>query len=68
MDELLKQKQQLNLIDKNVFIDKTRKPQFIFAFSDEPGKNQYEEFVEACKERGYQGKVIYVGNDYQLKK
>ena len=68
MDELLKQKQELNLIDKNVFIDKTREPQFIFAFSDEPGKNQYEEFVEACKERGYQGKVIYVGNDYQLKK
>ena len=68
MDELLEQKQKLNLIDKNVFIDKTRKPQFIFAFSDEPGKNQYEVFVEACKERGYNDEVIYVGNDYQLKK
>lgn len=68
MDELLKQKQKLNLIDKNVFIDKTREPQFIFAFSDEPGKNQYEVFVEACKERGYNDEVIYVGNDYQLKK
>ena len=68
MDQLLKQKQQLNLIDKNVFIDKTRKPQFIFAFSDEPGKKQYEVFVEACKERGYNDEVIYVGNDYQLKK
>ena len=68
MDELLKQKQELNLIDKNVFIDKTRKPQFIFSFSDEPGKNQYEVFVEACKERGYNDEVIYVGNDYQLKK
>ena len=68
MDELLKQKQELNLIDKNVFIDKTREPQFIFAFSDEPGKNQYEVFVEACKERGYNDEVIYVDNDYQLKK
>ena len=68
MYELLKQKQELKLIDKNVRIDQTKKPQFIFAFSDEPGKNQYEDFVEACKERGYNDKVIYVGNDYQLKK
>lgn len=68
MDQLLRQKQELKLIEDNARIDTTKKPQFIFAFSDEPGKNQYEEFVEACKERGYQGKVIYVGNDYQLKK
>ena len=68
MDELLKQKQELKLIENNARIDTTKKPQFIFAFSDEPGKNQYEDFVEACKERGYNGKVIYVGNDYQLKK
>ena len=68
MYELLKQKQELKLIENNARIDTTKKPRFIFAFSDEPGMNQYEEFVEACKERGYQGKVIYVGNDYQLKK
>ena len=68
MYELLKQKQELKLIENNARIDTTKKPQFIFAFSDEPGKNQYEDFVEACKERGYNGKVIYVGNDYQLKK
>ena len=68
MDELLRQKQELKLIENNARIDTTKKPQFIFAFSDEPGKNQYEDFVEACKERGYNGKVIYVGNDYQLKK
>ena len=68
MYELLKQKQELKLIENNACIDTTKKPQFIFAFSDEPGKNQYEDFVEACKERGYNGKVIYVGNDYQLKK
>ena len=67
MDELLEQKQKLKLIEKDIRIDSTKKPQFIFAFSDEPGKNQYKEFVEACKKRGYQGKVIYVGNDHQLK-
>ena len=67
MRELLRQKQDLNLIDKGVFIDENKKPQFVFAFSDKPEKNQYEEFVKACKERGYNGKVIYVGNDYQLK-
>ena len=67
MNELLGQKQELKLIDKNVRIDKTKKPHFILAFSDEQGKNQYEEFVKACKCRGYQGKVIYVGNDHQLK-
>ena len=67
MNELLRQKQELKLIDKNVRIDKTKKPHFILAFSDEQGKNQYEEFVKACKGRGYQGKVIYVGNDHQLK-
>ena len=67
MSELLEQKKTLNLIDKSIFIDTSKEPQFIFAFSDEPGKNQYEEFVEACKKRGYQDKVIYVGNDHQLK-
>mgnify|MGYP003463113865 FL=1 len=68
MDELLEQKQKLKLIEKDIRIDSTKKPQFIFAFSDEPGKNQYKEFVEACKERGYNDEVIYVDNDYQLNK
>ena len=64
----MEQKQKLKLIEKDIRIDSTKKPQFIFAFSDEPGKNQYKEFVEACKERGYNDEVIYVDNDYQLKK
>ena len=67
MDKLLEQKQKLNLIDKNVFIDKTREPQFIFAFSDKQGENRYEDFVEACKDEGYNGKVIYLNDNYQLK-
>ena len=68
MDKLLGQKQKLKLIENNARIDTTKQPKFIFAFSDEPGKKQYEVFVEACKERGYNDEVIYVGNDYQLKK
>lgn len=68
MDELLRQKQELKLIENNARIDTSKQPNFIFAFSDEPGKKQYEVFVEACKERGYNDEVIYVGNDYQLKK
>ena len=68
MDELLRQKQELKLIENNARIDTSKQPKFIFAFSDEPGKKQYEVFVEACKERGYNDEVIYVGNDYQLKK
>lgn len=67
MVKLLEQKIELNLIDNNVKIDKTKKPQFIFAFSDKPGEHRYEEFVNACKNRGYNGKVIYVGNDYILR-
>ena len=68
MDKLLGQKQELKLIENNARIDTSKQPRFIFAFSDEPGKNQYEVFVEACKERGYNDEVIYVDNDYQLKK
>ena len=72
MYELLGQKQELNLIDKNVFIDKTKKPKFIFAFSEKvKGKRCYEEFVEKCKKIRYNDKIIdkiiYVDNDYQLK-
>ena len=68
MYELLGQKQELNLIDKNVFIDKTKKPKFIFAFSEKvKGKRCYDEFVEECKKIRYNDEIIYVGNDYQLK-
>ena len=68
MYELLGQKQELNLIDKNVFIDRAKKRKFIFAFSEKvKGKRRNEEFEEECKKIGYNDKIIYVGNDYQLK-
>lgn len=67
MAKLLEQKQDLNLIDKNLNIDPSKTPQFIFAFNEKQGEHRYKEFVNACKERGYNGKVIFVGNDYKLK-
>jgi len=67
MTELLEQKKDLRLIDNSVFIDKTKKPLFIFAFSDKIGENHYADFVEACKEAAYEGKVIYLDKSHQLK-
>ena len=68
MDELLEQKQKLKLIEKDIRIDSTKKPQFIFAFSEKvKGKRCYDEFVEECKKIRYNDEIIYVGNDYQLK-
>ena len=67
MTELLKQKKDLNLIDKKIKIDAKKKPQFIFAFSDKSGENLYADFVEACGEKGYKGKVIYLDRSHQLK-
>ena len=67
MAELLKQKQELNLIDRSLKIDSSKKPQFIFAFSEKQGEHRYEEFVNACKVCGYNGKVIYVSKDYKLR-
>ncbi len=68
MAELLKQKKDLRLIDdKSIMIDEGKKPIFIFAFSDKPGENSYNNFIDACRKKGYNGKVIYLDNSHQLK-
>lgn len=67
MAGLLKQKKELSLIDKSIKIDEKKKPLFIFAFSDKPGENLYNNFINACREKGYNGKVIYLDNSHQLK-
>ena len=70
MVELLEQKKVLNLIDKGVFIDRSKKPEFIFAFSDKDGKNQRKEFVNKCRgkrdKEGYHGTILYVDNKNYL--
>ena len=67
MAGLLKQKKELSLIDKSIKIDEKKKPLFIFAFSDKLGENLYNNFIDACREKGYNGKVIYLDNSHQLK-
>ena len=67
MAELLEQKKDLNLIDKEITINTDKKTQFIFAFSDKPGESLYTDFVKACGEKGYKGKVIYLDSSHQLK-
>lgn len=67
MTELLKQKKELNLIDKAIHIDIGKIPQFIFAFSDKNGQNLYAAFVRACREKGYKEKIIHLDNSHQLK-
>ena len=67
MTDLLEQKKALNLIDENTKIDETKEPLFIFAFSDKKGQNQYNDFVKACKEKKYIGKIIYLDSSYCLK-
>lgn len=67
MAGLLKQKKELSLIDKSIKIDEKKKPLFIFAFSDKHGENLYNNFIDACREKGYNGKVIYLDNSHQLK-
>lgn len=67
MTDMLKQKKDLNLIDKQVEIDKSKAPQFIFAFSNKEGEDQYPEFVKECRAIDYHGKIIYLDNSYCLK-
>ena len=57
----------MKLIENNARIDTSKQPKFIFAFSDKQGENRYEDFVKACKDEGYNDKVIYLNDDYQLK-
>ena len=67
MYNLVEQKKAFNLISSEISIDKKKKPQFIFAFSNKPGEDKFKEFVMACNEEGYTGKIIYLDSSHQLK-
>ena len=64
MRQLLKQKQILGLLDKNLFIT-DEKPKFVFAFADKPGEDQFEDFAKLCP-KGYNEEILYVNNDFVL--
>ena len=67
MCNLVEQKKVFKLIASSTTVDKNRKPQFIFAFSDKEGENNFNEFKRACKEVGFNGKIIYLDSSHQLK-
>ncbi|MBR3578416.1 MAG: hypothetical protein IKN98_06515 [Bacteroidales bacterium] len=59
MRELLKQKQDLGILDKSIIIN-NEKPKFVFAFADEEGKDEFSLFVKKCCEQGYSGEYIKI--------
>lgn len=65
MQTLLKQKQELGLLDKTLTIEDT-KPEFIFAFADKKDKDEFEKFAKRCFDEGYEGNFIYIGNNHKL--
>lgn len=67
MYNLVEHKKKFNLIDKETWVDKSKKPVFIFAFSNKPDEDKYDEFVVACKKKGYNGKIIYLDSSHRLK-
>ena len=67
MCDLVEQKKEFKLIASSTKVDKNKKPQFIFAFSEKEGENNFNEFKRACKEVGFNGKIIYLDSSHQLK-
>ena len=67
MQMLLKQKQQLGLLDKSLVILNS-KPRFIFAFADEAGKDEFDKFVQICnnEKNKYFGSFIYLSSTHKL--
>ncbi len=68
MADLLQQKKNLKLIDNSINIDLKKNPKFLFAFSDKKGEDKYMSFVQACRNKGYKGEIIYLDNSHILKK
>ena len=67
MYNLVEQKKQFDLIAPDTSLDKDKKPEFIFAFSDKTGEDKLKEFIDACRNIGYRGKIIYLDKSHQLK-
>ena len=67
MHNLVEQKKNFKLIAEEIFVDKTKKPVFIFAFSNKKDEDNFEEFKTACRAKGYLGKTIYLDSSHQLR-
>ena len=64
MRELLAQKQEFGLLDSKLKITK-EKPKFIFAFSDEDGKDEFGKFLDRLPE-AYKASAIYLDKNHKL--
>ena len=64
MRELLAQKQEFGLLDSKLKITKER-PKFIFAFSDEDGKDEFGKFLDRLPE-AYKASAIYLDKNHKL--
>ena len=64
MRELLAQKQEFGLLDSKLKITKER-PKFIFAFSDEDGKDEFGKFLD-CLPEAYKASAIYLDKNHKL--
>lgn len=65
MKILLRQKQDMKLLDKTLKIENDT-PKFIFAFADEEGKNEFDEFVKLCRKSNFYDEIIYLDNTHKL--
>lgn len=66
MRELLKQKQQLGLLDESLRIREI-KPAFFFAYADKNEKeNEFFSFIATCIREGYRGDFIYLNSIHKL--
>jgi hypothetical protein len=61
---LLAQKQEFGLLDSKLKITKER-PKFIFAFSDEDGKDEFAKFLDRLPE-AYKASAIYLDKNHKL--
>ena len=66
MYNMLEQKKKFKLIAPETLLDKSKKPEFIFAFSDKSGEDKLKDFIDACRGIGYHGKIIYLDSSHQL--
>jgi len=65
MKELLEQKKGLHIIDENLSITNPQ-PKFIFAFADESNMDEFNEFVQLCRNAQYDDEIIYLDTSHKL--
>ncbi|MBO4739045.1 MAG: hypothetical protein J5606_05735 [Bacteroidales bacterium] len=67
MKDLLKQKQELGILEKSLKIENA-KPKFVFAFADKEEEDKFIEFSCYCFKNKYNDDLIYLNNSHKLNK